>query len=133
MKKVLIIGPEFYNYYLSVERAFKNLGFETRAISYLTDVSSGRDRIAYNLSRDKGAFVEKQKHRFNDEVIRLYESFKPDLVFINQASEVYKETVEKMIGCQKVLWMMDSIFRNKRGYAIRSSIDYLFVFEKTFQ
>lgn len=131
MKKVLIVGPEFYNYYLSVEKAFKNLGFQTKTISYETDVSSFGERIAYHLSFDKAAFMEKKRKRFNDDVLKIYSSFKPDLVFIIQASEVYKETVEKMKDCKKVLWMMDSIFRNKRGYAIRTSVDYIFVFEKT--
>lgn len=132
MKKVLIIGPEFFDYNLSVERAFQNLGFATKVLGYFGGtVTSAKERIAYHLSKDKALFFEKIRRRFNDNVLQVYNQFKPDLVFIIQGNDVFKETVEHMTSSRKVLWMMDSIFRNKGGYSLRKSVDHIFLFEKT--
>ena len=132
MKKVLITGPEFHDYNLSIERAFIKLGFETKVLGYYGGrVSSGTERVAYHLSRDKEGFMEKLRKRFNENLLGLYNSFQPDLVFIVQGSDVYTETIEKMRNAKKVLWMMDSIFGNKGGYGMRHAVDQIFLFEKT--
>ena len=130
-KKVLVIGPEFFGYYLSVEKAFKQLGYTTQSVSYITQVENKWERIVYHFSGDKEAFFEKKRRVFNNKVLSLYKEFRPDIVFIIQGSEIYSETVEKMKEAKKILWMMDSIFRNKRGYALRKIVDYIFVFERT--
>jgi spore maturation protein CgeB len=132
MKKVLIIGPEYYDYYLSVEKAFKNLGYSTRAISYFnSQVSSLSERIRYHFSKKKEHFFDAKRNKFNETVLGIYAEFEPDLVFIIQALEVHLETVKKMNKSKKILWMMDSIFRDERCYALRNSVDEIFVFEKT--
>ncbi len=132
MKKVLIIGPEFHNYNLSIERAFNNLGFESKVIGYFgNQVSSTKERIAYHLASGKESFLKRLRDQFNSRVLQLYYSFKPDLVFIIQASDVYADTIEKMVPCKKVLWMMDTIFGNAGAYGMRNIIDYIFLFENT--
>lgn len=132
MKKVMIVGPKFYDYYLSIERGFKNLGFSTSAICYYdAEVSTLGEKASYLFSTSRKNFFDKKRDQFNNDVLKLYITFQPDLVFIIQAMELYKDTVEKMTGCKKVLWMMDSIFRIERGYALRKSVDEIFVFEKT--
>lgn len=132
MRKVLIAGPRFYDYNYSIERAFKNLGFETKVASYYPrQVSSATERIQYHLSADKEAFFERIETRFNNHLLDLYSSFKPDLVVIIQGNVLYKETLEKMTGCKKALWMMDSLTRYHRSYELRNSVDNIFLFEKT--
>lgn len=131
MKKVLIIGPDFFNYNQSIERAFNKLNFETRVLSYSPgEVISLKDKIEYYSTRNKGAFFDKVKEKFNKQIIDLYKSFQPELVFVIQGNYVFKSTVESM-QCKKVLWMMDSIYRAKGAYDLRNNIDFIFVFEKT--
>ncbi len=132
MKKVLIIGPKFHGYNESIEKAFKNLGFESRIIEYLPgEVASIKERIQYELASDKNLFFEKVKNGFNKKIIASQKSFQPDLIFIIQGNYVYKDTLAKMPDCKKVLWMMDSIFRAKGGYELRHNVDCIFLFEKT--
>ena len=129
---MLIAGPRFYDYNISIENAFKNLGFETKVASYYPrTVSSTGERIRYHLAADKDAFFERIEARFNNHILDLYSSFRPDIVVIIQGNVIYKETLERMTGCKKVLWMMDSISRYPRSYELRNSVDSIFLFEKT--
>jgi spore maturation protein CgeB len=131
MNKVLIVGPDFYNYNQSIERAFQKLGSQTRVLSYSPgEVKSLKEKLQYYTSLNKNAFFDKVKNGFNKAILEQYFSFLPDIVFIIQGNYVFKRTVEKM-NCKKVLWMMDSIFRAKGAYAIRHNVDYIFLFEKT--
>src|SRR5690349_18013758 len=118
MDKVLIIASDFFNYQFSIEDAYKNLGFETRVIAYYGGaVKNFREKVAYHIAMDKQKHLEQKKRKYNERVLELYNEFRPDLVFMMQASDLYVETVEKMNGCKlKVLWMYDSIFRIKGGY-----------------
>jgi spore maturation protein CgeB len=132
MQKVLIIGPEFYDYNLSIERAFKNLGFETKVLGYYANTAaSSTERLSYHLARNKDDFFEKRKKQFNDTVTATHISFKPDIVFIIHGGDVYPETITNLKGSKKVLWMMDSISRTKEQYPITKAVDYNFFFEKT--
>ena len=132
MQKVLIIGPEFYDYNLSIATAFSNLGFETKVIGYHGSMTtSAKERVRYHLSRDKKDFFEKIKRQFNEDILKTQQAFKPDLVFIIHGGDVFEETVASLKGCKKVLWMMDSITRSKVLYPLTRVVDYNFFFEKT--
>ena len=132
MKKVLIVGPEFFDYNLSIKSAFENLGWTTKVMGYHGgEVASTIERIDYHLTRDKSVFFEKKRAQFNARLLTIYKEFNPDIVFVIQASEVYKETIEQMTKSRKVLWMMDSIFRIPMAFAMRNEFDHIFLFEKT--
>lgn len=131
-KKVLIIGPEFYDYNLSIRDAFTNLGFETKVMGYATgNVRSLGERVRYHLASDKKKFFDKIQERFNEEMLNQYHSFKPDIVFIIQGMGFSAETMHAMKNCKKVLWMMDSLARGKVVRPFVKSVDYVFFFEKT--
>lgn len=130
--RVLIIGPEFYDYNLSIEAAFTNLGFDTRVIGYHGNMAASfGDRLKYHLSPDKEAFFGKKKLLLNNRIEATYKEFKPDLVFIVHGGDVNEHTVAGMKDCKKVLWMMDSISRSKEIYHMVKVADYNFFFEKT--
>jgi len=132
VKNVLIIGPDFFGYNQSIERAFKNLGFETRTMAYTPgQVRTLKEKFEFHLSGgNKEAFFKKIKKAFNKQLSDTYNKFKPDLIFIIQGNYIFKETIE-MMRCKKVLWMMDSIYRAEEAYQIRNAIDFIFVFERT--
>jgi spore maturation protein CgeB len=131
MKKILIVGPDFFGYNQSIERAFRNLRFETKVIGWAPgEVKTLKEKIGYYTQRNKEVFFDNVKEKFNQQVNELYQSFRPDLVFIIQGNYVLKSTVKDM-PCQKVLWMMDSIYRAKGAYEIRNDVDHIFLFEKT--
>jgi spore maturation protein CgeB len=131
MKKILIIGPEFYDYNLSIQRAFNNLGFNTLVAGYFADeVTSFRERISYHIAMDKKEFFNRKKQLFNDEIIRQYNYFKPDVVFVVHGGILIADTLIKMKNCRKVFWLMDSITRSSVA-AFIELFDFIFFFEKT--
>jgi spore maturation protein CgeB len=132
MAKVLIIGPEFYDYNLSIERAFKNLGFETKVLGYHGNMAaSPKERLNYHLAFNKEKFFAKKKQQFNEHITAIHKSFSPDIVFIIHGGDIFEETIAGLKGSKKVLWMMDSISRTKEQYPITKVVDYNFFFEKT--
>ncbi len=132
MKKVLIIGTDFFGYTESVERAFNKLGFDTKTYIYKREVTSLKEKLEYHISFNKKKFIEEIiPERFNKRLLNLYQSFQPDLVFIFQETPLEKSTIKKMKNSLKVIWLMDSIFRKHYIYNIRDLADYIFLFEKT--
>lgn len=132
MKKVLIIGPEFYDYNLSAAGAFTNLGFETSVLGYSAGtVTSFAERIQYHLAKDKRKFFEENERRFNEKVLAEFNHFNPDLIFIIHGGVLHADTMAKMKSCKRVLWMMDSLARGNVISEFIKQIDYVFFFEKT--
>jgi spore maturation protein CgeB len=132
MKKVLIIGTDFFGYTDSVKRAFKKLGYDPSVIIYKPEVSSFKEKVEYHLSFNKINFRENiLPSRFNQKVLDRIKSLKPDLVLFFQETPISKETVLQIKNCKTVIWMLDSIYRKKYMDAIKEEVDYLFLFEKT--
>ena len=131
-QKVLIVGPKFYGYSLSVEKAFKKLGFSTVVMTFSEkDVENSAEKIAYHLTRDKPGFFEKKRIRFNIRFRKIYDNFQPDIVFIIKGSTLYPESITHAKNSINILWMMDSIYRNDYSYNLRKLVDHLFLFEET--
>jgi spore maturation protein CgeB len=131
MGKVLIIGPEFFDYNISVANAFEHFGFETSTIGYSAGtVTSIRQRIKYHLSGNKKSFFDNINSKVNAEVLKEYKRFKPDIVFIIHGGVLFPETMNLLKSCKKALWMMDSLARGGSVSPFIKSLDYIFSFEK---
>lgn len=131
-KKVLIVGPDFYGYNQSVERAFIQLGFQTKVMAFLDKDAEGlKEKIAYHLSKDKTFFFDNKRKRFGEKFKQLYNAYCPDILFIIKGSIFLPETLACANKSVNVLWMMDSIFKNKYSYNILNLVHHIFLFEET--
>jgi spore maturation protein CgeB len=132
-KKVLIVGPTFYGYNQSVERAFNILGYQTKVLNFLdADVEGLKEKITYHLSKSKPGFFEKKRIRYNAYFKKEYDAYQPDILFLIKGSILQPQTVEyARKKCPVILWMMDSIYLNHTSYILRNVVDHIFLFEET--
>lgn len=133
MKKVLIIGPEYFSINESIANAFSEFGFKTKIfnfsesypVNYKTKITHGfLSKLGLNY------FINKYNDKINKEILEIYKIYNPDIVLIVKGHKIYKDTLMEMQNANLVLWMMDSV---KRVNSIMSTIklyDFVFVFEE---
>jgi spore maturation protein CgeB len=131
VKKVLIIGPLFYNYCKSIARAFEKQGYQVQLVEWVElGIEGFKEKILFNIAKDKALFFEEKKLRINKLVQQKYSSYNPDLVFVVRGSMLNRDTLELMQRSKLVLWMMDSVFLVKETLANIKLYHHIFLFEK---
>jgi len=132
MAKVLVAGPDFYNYNDSVGEAFRNLGFETKVFNYSGDnLNTLYEKILFKLSLHSSKYFELKQKLVNNLFLAEYNSYKPDIVFIIHGWYLFDDTIKKLNGSLRILWLMDSIDRYGAKHTLPELVDYNFFFEKT--
>ena len=131
-KRVLIIGPDFWGYNESIERAFQKLGYITDIISSkkiysdsLLKRAKNRYKLLFNPEYYENLF------KVNQSIFKKYKIFKPEIIIVIKGNMLTKDTIKKMKDSKIILWVMDSIFQVKRAYENIKLYDYKFMFEKT--
>lgn len=132
MKKILIVGPLFFGYSKSVAKAFEKQGFAVDLFDEWTEgsVDNFKEKIVYNLSRDKHVFFNNKYEQFNSSIRKRYAASNPDMVFIIRGAILTKETLLFMNKSKLILWMMDSIFTVPNTLRNIALYDHVFLFEK---
>jgi spore maturation protein CgeB len=131
LKKILIIGPLFYNYCKSIARAFEQQGYEVELIEWVElSIENFKEKVQFNIAKNKDEFFEQKKLRLNKGYQKKYTEYQPDLVFVVRGSMLTKETLELMQTSKLVLWMMDSVFLVKETLANIKMYHHIFLFEK---
>lgn len=131
MKKVLIIGPDFYDYNLSVAKSFEDLGYKTKIISYKDNMTSIIDRLKYNYLPKKNIknFKNKYIEEININVSEVYKIFQPEIIFVIKGNFIKEETLNIMKNTFKIIWLMDSITRTEETINTINFYDRVFIFE----
>lgn len=131
-KKVLLIGPDFYGYNQSIEKALKYYGYEVKTAPYLENLVKKIDRIKFYLLPKLGISLFKDKYvkDFNNFVLKLFNSFNPDIILVIKGNILTEKTINLMNGSIKVLWMMDSIFSVNKDLSTLKEYDFTFMFEE---
>ncbi len=112
MKRVLIIGPNFFYFNDSIANAFRRLGWEAKTCAYDNPVHpyGFYNKVVYKLSRKREALREKGHGIFSDHVRNVYETYRPDLVFIVNGDALLPSVTEMMSEKSVVaVWMFDSV------------------------
>lgn len=133
MKKVLIIGPNFFYFNASVERAFRSLGWDTRVIAYDTPIHpyTKWNKLCYKFG-NKSALRQASVERFTREVEEQFDGYQPDLVMMLNGEAVKPEMVAQMHEKSKVaVWFFDSITRLHAGAENIRYVDGVFCYEQT--
>ncbi|AGB42259.1 hypothetical protein Halha_2385 [Halobacteroides halobius DSM 5150] len=134
-RKVLIIGPKFYNYNKSVGKAFQRLGWQTEIIDFFEEYPPGlKNKILCGALSEIFKikyFVRKYDKTINEYILDIYRDFEPEIVFVIKGHKLYPKTIKEMKGSKVVLWMMDSIYRVPETYKNLDLYDYKFMFEKS--
>lgn len=111
--RALIIGPRFHYFNLSVERAFRALGFDTSILAYDNPVHpyTSLNKIRYKLTSDKLAMKRRSRLAYQAEAQQAFTSFRPDVVFVMNGDMLLPATIQswRNEGAKVALWFFDSM------------------------
>lgn len=133
MKRVLIIGPDFHYFNESIERAFRQLGWETKVEAFATPMHPYTlwNKIRYKLSSDKLALKQESRQRYDAHIRACFDSYQPDLVFILNGDNLTTSTVAYCHKQSKVVfWLFDSITRMRHTLDNLREADAVYCYEQ---
>ncbi len=128
MKRVLVYGPNYFNYTQSVGKCLEQLGWKSKVVQYDVPVHPYNlcNKIRYKLSDDKDHFSEKNRQQNQTEIRKTYDEFKPNLVFILNGFQIESDTLKYFREkSQVIVWLFDTI---KRSPYTATLIDYADLF-----
>lgn len=133
VEKILIIGPEFFGYNESVEKSYKELGYETKIFNYYDGYEGKKNEIICKEFSKIGFtyFKDKYDEKLNREILQVYYEYNPEVVLFIKGNQIHKNTLLKMKDSKKILWMMDSIYTVPESVENVELYDYRFMFEAT--
>lgn len=131
--KVLIIGPEYYNFLSATQSAFRELDWETQVEGYTAPIHpyNWLNRIRYKITHDKQAAEQRSRERYQTYILQVFGSARPDLVFILNGDFLSVETLDSFRRSAKVaLWMFDNRVRLPGAKNHHEHVDALFCFDE---
>ena len=131
--KVLLIGPECFNYNQSIASAFDVERFEVKIIGYAEQFGQINlaNKITYFFSANRNLTTKNLLAKLNSYILTIYNQYCPDIVLIIKGNTIAEETVLKMKRSKNILWMLDGIFYNSQSVKLVNKMNAVFLFEKS--
>lgn len=133
MPKVLIIGPAFFYFNQSIERAFQALGWKTHIEAYDNPIHPYHwfNRVGYKLSADKAKLRQHSRQGYRAYIERVFTQEKPDVVFIMNGDNLLPATLDIFRkSAVTVLWLFDSLHRMPQCGENLPHVDEVFCYEQ---
>lgn len=134
--KILISGPEFYNYNDAIRRGFLQSGYEARVSTwpdiwppYIFPLKAFRNKKFQNL---RNIILRNRIIKYNNSIKEKADEYNPDILLVLKGDIIRKETIEYInnMGIKTVLWCYDSIKKSPHLLDICWSYYQIYVFEK---
>lgn len=129
--KILVIGPDFFNYTSSLENAFQQLGHQTKAYTY-RNFPDDCSYLAKKLERwGITSLREKYYQEWNEQVATLAQTWNPDVIVVLNGEYLSNATMEQLKTKQRktILWLVDSILRFRNIEKLINYYDAVFSFD----
>lgn len=135
MKKVLIISSPFFDYQISVGKAFKALGYDVRIEIYDEPIHpfKGLLKWKHKFAKDKEKLRAQSRAKYDAYIKQVYDEYQPDIVFSYNGTILLDERLDYFRQKSKVLlWMYDSVQRLDRARCEKhiDHADAVFCFEE---
>lgn len=135
MKKVLIISSPFYDYQISVGRAFEHLGYQVKIETYDEPIHpfKGLLKWRHKFTNDKERLRAQSRAKYDTYIKQVYDEYQPDIVFSYNGTILLDERLDYFRQKSKVvLWMYDSVQRPDRARCEKhiNHADAVFCFEE---
>lgn len=134
-RKVLMIGPNYYNFLNAVRRAFTEIGWSCVVMGYDNPVDpyTAAMKVRYKMGGD--ASRERLRIRsgnsFNYRAVTLFDRQRPDLVFVMNGDILHPETLDHFRSKSKVaLWLFDNLSKMPVCRNILGHCDKLYSFDR---
>lgn len=131
--KILVVGPQYFNYPDSATWALEQLGHNVVQYNW---TEFGIDKSYWIRKLNKFSiknFEENHKINWGLSVVNLCKNFKPDLCLVMNGdwiSETVLDSIQNK-GCRIILWMIDGISRMPRNEEKLSYYHQIFSFDHT--
>lgn len=132
-QKVLIIGPNYYNFLSATGNAFKRMSWDVSLCPYDNPIHPYTNfmKIRYKLSLYRDRLQSNSRMLFNEFALNKYKQEKPDLVFIMNGEILESKTLDLFRENSKVaLWLFDSRKRLPLSVNHIDHVDALFCYEQ---
>ena len=133
VKKILLIGPDYFGINNSVANAFSEIGNKVITYNFCEKYPVNHiNKITHGLlSKFKiNYFIKKYDVQINREIVNIYNDFIPDIVFIIKGHKILESTLVHMNKSKLILWMMDSVKRVPNVFNTLRLYDLIYVFEE---
>ncbi|MDO4949954.1 MAG: DUF3880 domain-containing protein, partial [Bacteroidales bacterium] len=133
MKKVLIVGPNYFNFLSAIGKAFEELGWSAEVCHYDNPIHPYTTwmKWKYKVCRDKETLQQKSRAQFNTLLLQRFEQSRPSLVFILNGDIIETSTLDSFRRKAKVaLWFFDSRLKLAASLRHVDHVDALFCFEQ---
>lgn len=133
VKRVLLIGPNFYDYNKYIDEALNKLGMSVYKLSYDTPVNPYTivTKVVYKFCLNKTSMQTKSRKDFSKLVALTFDRTRPDFVFILNGDMLTPSVVEKMRHSAKVIvWLFDSITHIPYCWNILPECDRVYCYEQ---
>lgn len=111
--KVLVVGPDYFNYTSSVTWALHQLGHQVVEQTYKSfiDDCSYIEKKLYKTGFT--SFEQRYYQEWNQRFIALYHEYRPEICLVLNGEHIFPQTLEmlKNDGVKVILWLIDSIKR----------------------
>lgn len=117
MKKVLIISSPFFDYQISVGKAFEALGYQVKIETYDEPIHpfKGLLKWQHKFSCNKEKLRATSRAKYDIYIKKVYDDYQPDIVFSYNGIILLDERLDYFRLKSKVLlWMYDSVLRPDR-------------------
>lgn len=116
---MLIVSSPFFDYQVSVGKAFESLGFDVRIETYDEPIHpfKGLLRWQHKFSFNREKLREKSRQKYKTYIESVFDSFKPDIVFTYNGTILKDGTLDyfRSNKAKVVVWMYDSVQRPDRS------------------
>ena len=134
MRKVLIIGPNYFHFLPAVKTAFSRLGWDPAVEGYDNPIHPYTSwmKWRYKLSFRRDVLQQRSRERFQREVLERFRAVRPDLVFVLNGDILENETLDAFRegGARVALWLFDNRERLPLSSGQAAHVDRLFCFEQ---
>lgn len=131
MKKILILGPDYFHFISAVNNAFHALGCQTYTLPYL-DYSFLQKCVMKIRCKSINTRIErKHKSNYAAKIKKIFQQNKPSLVFIINADFLDSETIDYMRNHTAVaIWLFDNISKMPGIIDNLKHCEHIFSFDK---
>ena len=134
MSKVLVIGPNYFNFLSAVRSAFEDLGWKAYAEGYDNPVHPYNvlNKLRWKFDSDHDKLVAASRRSFRKHIEKRFRALKPELVFIMNGDMLTPSTMDFFRNSARVaLWFFDSMDKVKGSGMLARHSDMVFSFEQS--
>lgn len=134
MKKILIIGPNYFDYVNKIAVVFQNKGYDTYVEEFDDPIHPfvGITKFKYKFSCNREKDKEISRKKYQTYIESRFIDISPDLVFILNGNILETSTLDLFRKTSKVvLWMYDNIKRFPRCVLHINHVDLFMCFDNS--